>query len=128
MKRFKEAMIYEKAAFLMIPATIIISIALYFITKNNNAEIKSLVLGAVLSLALNVWHTKTTISISKNNPKRLKAFTVFSYIARYSVYAAMIVMLTLLSNFNPVYTLFGIIEYPIVMMILSFTLIKGDKS
>lgn len=128
MKRFKDAQIFEKAAFLMLPLTIVLSITLYFVTRNNNSEIKSLILGAISSLALNVWHMKTTISISKNNPKRLKGFTVFSYIFRYVLYAALIVLSTVFSNFNPVYILFGIIEYPIVMMILSLTLIKGDKS
>ena len=106
----KEVTLFDKAIFCVIPFTIVLAIALLLITGNNNSEVKSLIIGAVSAIVLNFWHTKVTYKISKENPSSLKRFTIFSYTFRYFVYAGLIVVGVLLSDFNPIYMMFGICE------------------
>ena len=95
---------------------------------NNNSEVKSLILGAAASLIFNYWHIKTSIKISNStNFEKLKAFTIFSYILRYFIYAILIFIGWRLSNFNPMYIVFGITEYPLIMVIVSISSLRGEK-
>ena len=122
----KEITLFDKAILCIIPFTIVLAIALLLITGNNNSEVKSLVIGASSAIILNFWHTKMTIKISKENPDKLKRFTIFSYFIRYFIYGAIIVVGVMFSDFNPIYMIFGISEYPLMVLVLSLIMIKKE--
>jgi len=122
----KEVSLFDKAILCIIPFTIVLAIALLLITGNNNSEVKSLIIGAASAIILNFWHTRMTIKIANNNPKRLKLFTILSYTFRYLIYGGLIVLGVFLSDFNPVYMIFGIAEYPLMVLVLSLILIKKE--
>ena len=84
--------------------------------------------GAFASLILNFWHIRLTYNISKNNADKLKLFTTLSYILRYLVYALIIALGTIFGGFNPLYIIFGILEYPLIMIIVSLTSLKGEQN
>ena len=128
LKEHKELTIFDKAIIGIIPFTFALSLILLIVTKNNNSEVKSLILGAAASLIFNYWHIKTSIKISNSiNYEKLKAFTIFSYILRYFIYAVLIFIGWRLSNFNPMYIVFGITEYPLIMVIVSISSLRGEK-
>ena len=122
----KEITLFDKAILCIIPFTIVLAIALLLITGNKNSEVKSLLIGASSAIILNYWHTKMTIKISQDNPKRLKRFTIFSYFIRYLLYGGIIVIGVFLSDFNPIYMIFGISEYPLMVLVLSLIMIKKE--
>ena len=53
-----EITMFDKAIIAIVPFTILLSIILYFVTKNNNGEVKSIVIGALVSMVLNFWNYK----------------------------------------------------------------------
>lgn len=128
MKEKRELTLFDKAMIGVIPFTLLLTIILLFVTKNENAEIKSLLVGAFASLLLNFFHVKFTYNISNNNLNKLQLFTVLSYILRYVVYALIILLGTLYGGFNPLYVLFGILEYPLIIIIISLTTLRGERS
>ncbi|MBP5343414.1 hypothetical protein J6Y73_05765 [bacterium] len=128
MKEKKELTLFDKAMIGEIPFTLLLAVILLFVTKNENAEIKSLLVGAAISLVLNFFHVKLTMNISSSNYEKLKVFTIISYIARYLIYALVIVLGAYFSNFNPLYIIFGIIEYPLILIILSLTTLRGGQN
>ena len=128
MKEKRELTLFDKAMIGVIPFTLLLAIILLFVTKNENAEIKSLLIGAFASLILNFWHIRLTYNISKNNADKLKLFTTLSYILRYVVYALIIALGTIFGGFNPLYIIFGILEYPLIMIIVSLTSLKGEQN
>lgn len=120
----KEVSLFDKAILCVIPFTIVLAIVLLLITGNKNSEIKSLLIGALSAIVLNYWHTKMTFKITNENPNGLKRFTIFSYFFRYFVYGGLMVVGILLSDFNPIYMMFGICEYPLMILILSLLMIR----
>lgn len=128
MKKKREWTLFDKALLGVIPFTLLLAIVLLFVTKNENSEIKSLIIGAVTSLVLNFWHIKLTLNVTEKNVEKLKLFTILSYVIRYAIYALVILLATFLSDFNPMYIIFGICEYPLIMVILSLTSLKGEQN
>lgn len=122
-----ELSIFDKAVIAIIPFTTIVSIIIYFVTKNNNAEVKSLVIGSITSMVLNYWNYKLTFAISNKNYKKLKLFTILSFIIRYSVIGLLVFVACYFSDFNPIYILFGVIEYPLFLIIFGTLESKGGK-
>lgn len=123
-----EITMFDKAIIAIVPFTIILSIILYFVTKNNNAEVKSIVIGALVSMVLNYWNYKTTLKLGRENYKKLKLFTTISYIARYLLMGILVFVACFFSNYNAIYILFGILEYPLFLMIFGLLEGKGGKA
>jgi len=123
-----EITMFDKAIITIVPFTIILSIILYFVTKNNNAEVKSIVIGALVSMVLNYWNYKTTLKLGRENYKKLKLFTTISYIARYLLMGILVFVACFFSNYNAIYILFGILEYPLFLMIFGLLEGKGGKA
>ena len=123
-----EITMFDKAIIAIVPFTIILSIILYFVTKNNNAEVKSIVIGALVSMVLNYWNYTTTLKLGRENYKKLKLFTTISYIARYLLMGILVFVACFFSNYNAIYILFGILEYPLFLMIFGLLEGKGGKA
>ena len=122
-----ELSIFDKAVIAIIPFTMIVSIIIYFVTKNNNAEVKSLVIGSITSMVLNYWNYKLTFTISEKNYRKLKIYTALSFIIRYSIIGLLVFVACYFSDFNPIYILFGVIEYPLFLIIFGTLDSKGGK-
>ena len=122
-----ELSIFDKAVIAIIPFTLIVSIIIYFVTKNNNAEVKSLVIGSITSMVLNYWNYKLTFVVSEKNYKKLKLFTILSFIIRYSIIGLLVFVACYFSDFNPIYILFGVIEYPLFLIIFGSLNTRGGK-
>lgn len=113
--------VFDKALIWTIGLTIVLSIVLFFVTGNKNGEVKSLVIGEVLSLCLNLWHSRTILSIDKD---RLKFFSIFSFIIRYTIMIIFVVVAAIFGGFSPIYLVVGLSLYAITLTILS---IFGEK-
>ncbi len=122
-----EITMFDKAIIAIVPFTIILSVVLYFVTKNNNAEIKSLVIGSLVSMVLNYWNYKTTLKLGRENFRKLKLFTTISFIARYLLMGILIFVACFFSNYNAIYIVFGILEYPLFLVIFGLLEGKGGK-
>lgn len=114
----KELSIFDKVFIGMIPFTIVLAILLYFITGNSSGEAKSIVIGGVTALILNYWNCKMTFKISENDYTKLKKFSIISFIIRYSIMIALIVI-SIFTDFNPIFLFFGFLEYPLLLFIIS---------
>lgn len=122
-----EITMFDKAIIAIVPFTIILSVVLYFVTKNNNAEIKSLVIGSLVSMVLNYWNYKTTLKLGRENFRKLKLFTTISFVARYLLMGILIFVACFFSNYNAIYIVFGILEYPLFLVIFGLLEGKGGK-
>lgn len=118
--------LFDQSLIVTIPFTIILSLVLFFVTGNNNSEVKSLIVGEVLSLILNLWNSRATLNIGLKDYKRLRSFSIISFILRYSIIIAFVLLSTTLSDFNPIYLVFGLCEYSIALTIIS--IFSGKRS
>ena len=118
--------LFDQSLIVTIPFTIILSLVLLFVTGNNNSEVKSLIVGEVLSLILNLWNSRATLNIGLKDYKRLRSFSIISFILRYSIIIAFVLLSTTLSDFNPIYLVFGLCEYSIALTIIS--IFSGKRS
>ena len=123
-----EITMFDKAIIAIVPFTIVLSVILYLVTKNNNAEVKSIVIGAVVSMVLNYWNYKTTLKIGRDDYKKLKLFTTISFIARYLLMGTLVFVACFFSDYNVIYILFGILEYPLFLIIFGLLEGKGGKA
>ncbi|MCR5741947.1 MAG: hypothetical protein K6G38_05785 [Gammaproteobacteria bacterium] len=112
-----ELSIFDKAVIAIIPFTIVVSIIIYFVSKNNNAEVKSLVVSSLTSIVLNYWNYKLTFKVSEKNYQKLKLYTVLSFITRYAVIGILVFVACYFFEYNLIYMLFGVLEYPLFLMI-----------
>jgi len=124
--KIKEMTLFNKTLFGVIVLTLVLSVVLFFVTRNENGEVESLIIGSITSLFLNYYHVKSVIKISNNNISKLKSFVIISYIARYLIYGILVLLGWLVTPFNPVYIMFGIVLYPTVTLVMSLTLVKGE--
>ena len=122
-----EITMFDKAVIAIVPFTILLSVILYLVTKNNNAEVKSVVIGALVSMVLNYWNYKTTLKIGRENYRKLKLFTTISFIVRYLLMGVLIFVACFFSDYNAIYILFGILEYPLFLIIFGLLEGKGGK-
>ena len=122
-----EITMFDKAIIAIVPFTIILSVILFFVTKNNNAEIKSIVIGALVSMVLNYWNYKTTLKIGREDYRKLKLFTTISFIARYLLMGILIFVACFFSDYNAIYIVFGILEYPLFLVIFGLLEGKGGR-
>lgn len=122
-----EITMFDKAVIAIVPFTILLSVILYLVTKNNNAEVKSVVIGALVSMVLNYWNYKTTLKIGRENYRKLKLFTTISFIVRYLLMGVLIFVACFFLDYNAIYILFGILEYPLFLIIFGLLEGKGGK-
>ncbi len=118
---------YIKTLIVVIILVLFLSLVLYFVTGNENAEVKSLLIGAITVLLLSYWHIRTTIKISIKKPEMLKKFTITSYVIRYIIFFLVVFLAYKFADFNPIYIVFGMALYPIINLMFSLSLIKGNK-
>lgn len=123
----QELTIFEKALIGIIPFTLVLALILFFVTGNDNSEVKSLTVGAAVSLIFNFWNYKTTAIISERYYRKLRGFSIFSFILRYLIIIAVIVLSCVYSDFNAIYIVFGFFEYPLFIIILSILSGKGGS-
>ena len=126
MNETKELTVFDKALIGTIPFTLVLSVVLYFVTKNANSEVKSLVVGASLSLILNAWNYHSTMKIGTTDYRQLRVFSTFSFFLRGGLMIALILVACLLSNYNAIYIVFGYFEYPLFLSI--FSLMQGKEA
>jgi len=122
-----ELTIFDKSLIGMIPFTIALSLLLFFITKNQHSEIKSLVLGTFVSMLLNYWNYRTIRRIGETDYKKLRSFSIFSFTIRYTIIIVLTVVSCVFSDFNVIYLFFGFIEYPLFITIISILEGKGGN-
>lgn len=127
MNENKKLTIFDKALIGIVPFTFILAILLFFITGNNNGEVKSVVVGALATLLLSYWNYRMTTKISEENYQKLKVFSIVSFIVRYTIMVGLLVI-ALFTSYNPIYMLFGFIEYPLLILVFSLSGGKGDEN
>ncbi len=118
--------LFDQSLIVTIPFTIVLSVVLFFVTGNSNGEVKSLIVGEVLSLILNLWNSRATLNIGQRDYKKLKSFSIISFLLRYSIIIAFVLLSTTLSDFHPIYLVFGLCEYSIALTIIS--IFSGRRS
>ena len=123
----RELTLFDKAIIFCVPFTLLLSVILFFVTKNTNAEIKSLVIGSTISIILNYGNYKLTFKVQQENYKRLRLFVTFSYIIRFLILGAIIFVACYFADYNVVYILFGVLEYPVFLIIMALLESKGGE-
>lgn len=127
MERNRELTTIDKVVIIMVPFTILLSVILYFITHNTNSEIKSIVLGSLISMVLNYANHKLTLKVAKDDYTKLKLFVTLSYFIRFLILGLFVFVACYFSDFNVIYMLFGILEYPLFLVFISMFTFKGGK-
>ena len=122
-----ELTLFDKAIIAVVPITLLLSVILFIVTGNQNAEIKSLVLGAITSMVLNYGNYKLVFKVQQTNYRKLKLFTVLSYTIRFLVLGILTAVACIFSDYNVIYILFGIAEYPIFLIVFGLLDGKGGK-
>ena len=121
----RELTLFDKAIIFSIPFTLILSVILFFVTKNNNAEIKSLVIGATVSIVLNYGNYKLTFKIQQENVTKLKLFVPLSYVIRFVILGTIIFVACFFADYNVIYIIFGVLEYPVFLIIMGLLESRG---
>ena len=121
----RELTMFDKAIIFSVPFTVVLSIILFFVTKNNNAEIKSLVIWATISIVLNYGKYKLTFKIQSENVNKLRVFVPLSYVIRFLILGAIIFVACFFADYNVIYIIFGVLEYPVFLIIMGLLDSRG---
>lgn len=126
MKKMTDMTLFERTLIGMIILTVVLVVVLFFVTGNENGEVLSLSIGAILIVVLEYYHIHTLVNISKNKPQKLKSFTLISYFLKFLIIIGVVFLGYKLDRFNFIYIIFGIALYPTMNLISTLTYIKGE--
>ena len=123
----KKANIIEFTFLICFPVSIVVSLVLYFITKEFGLVV-SYILGVATVLMMQSLNYRIMKNTFKNNPEKIKSNTIVIYIVKYIFYGIILFVAYTEPSWNIFATLGGIMTFSIVMYPTALILAKkGDE-
>lgn len=123
----KKTNIVEKTFLFSWPYAIVFSIVLYLITSNFDFVI-SFLLGVCSTLLMQSMNYRIMKNLYQNNPEKIKSRTIIIYLVKYVFFAIILYVAYQDSDWNPYFTLVGLMTFTIVTIPVSIIFAnKGDE-
>ena len=123
----KKTNIIEYTFLICFPVSIVVSLVLYFITKDLGIVV-SYILGVATVLMMQSLNYRIMKNTFKNNPEKIRSHTILIYIVKYIFYGIILYVAYSEENWNIFSTLGGIMTFSLVMYPTALIIAKkGDE-